>query len=248
MEKDITKILWKIEELWGKYYQSSTEKNPYNINHLLGNYQDNKSRYFSEFKFVKGVDFSPSESHVHEDDYGKYKGLKQSQLLVLDKKPVYLFDNHNKMIYPMVELFHLQKKSLNIVHIDAHPDDAIFLGSKKTTIPLADVQEYVQQTRISDFFDALSETSIIDTVFPVVHSDSFEFFIPPEESFVLSLDIDIFGLEGDFCSLEDKVRTIALAWSRADAICISTSPGFIDQEFAQKIIQIFVSSGFVGEY
>ena len=40
--------------------------------------------------------------------------------------------------------------------------------------------------------------------------------------------------------MKDKVRAIALAWGKADAVCIAMSPGFIDQEFAREIIEVFV--------
>ena len=79
---------------------------------------------------------------------------------------------------------------------------------------------------------------LVGTIFRVCHSDNFEFFLLPEKPYILSLDIDIFGPEGDFVDLKDKVRAIALAWSGAEAVCIATSPGFIDQEYAKKIISI----------
>lgn len=238
MNRDYKKILWKIEELWNTYYKTNiTEKID-----VSENYTNNISKYYDDFHLVSIFDFTPSESIIHSDDYGEYTGLKKSQLLFHDSKPIYLFDNHNKMIYPLLELFQVCEKSLNIVHIDAHPDDAKFKGDKKNSIDINEVFEYIEQTRISDFFDALSETKIINTIFPVTHSDSLEFFLSPDEPYILSLDIDIFGPEGDFCELSDKVRAIALAWSRADAVCIATSPGFIDQEFAKEIIKIFIKN------
>jgi hypothetical protein len=135
-----------------------------------------------------------------------------------------------------------------VVHIDAHPDDAEFEGEKKSELDINNTQKYISQTRISDFFDALSgvllggtkqSQYILGDIHRITHSDSLEFFLPPEEPYILSLDIDIFGPEGDFAELHDKVRAIALAWGSADAVCIAMSPGFIDQEFAQEIIKIF---------
>lgn len=233
------KILWKIEEVWNKYYKA---KNGI-IAQISSNYDENNiSKYYSEFKKVSSFSFTGSLNFVHSDTYGEYTGLKKSQLLFHDNKPIYLFDNHNKMIYPIIELFEAKSEPLNIVHIDAHPDDAKFQGIKKNSLGLENIEDYINETKISDFFDALSKTKIINKIFPITHSDSFEFFLPPEESYVLSLDIDIFGPEGDFCELKDKVRAIALAWARADAICIATSPGFIDQDFAREIVEIFLKN------
>jgi len=261
MEKDYTKIVWKIEELWKKYYKPIVIPGLIRNLDILHNYQDNISRYYSNFKIVDEFDFLESEKNVHSDDYGEYKGLKNSQLLFKNNIPVYLFDNHNKIVYPFVELYESSRKSLTIVHIDAHPDDAQFQGEKFADINLENIQNFIAQTRISDFFDAMQGMSlrgtkqsqnthenchnleskkIIGEIYRVCHSDSFEFFLPPEKPYILSLDIDIFGPEGDFCELEDKVRTIALAWNKADAVCIAMSPGFIDQRFAREIVKVFV--------
>jgi hypothetical protein len=235
------KRLWKIEELWNKYYIPTIYSESNNMVSVLKSYENGISRYNSNFTRVNKFEFSESKENIHNDDYGDYKGLKKSQLRFLNNKPIYLFDNHNKIMYPFVEIYEYTKKPLSIVHIDAHADDARFEGKKLESLALKDVKNYIDETRISDFFDALCETKIINTVYPIIHSDSFEFFVVPEEPYVLSLDIDIFGPEGDFCELEDKVRTIALAWNKADVVCIAMSPGFINQEYAQEIIKIFVT-------
>ncbi|MCI5050680.1 MAG: hypothetical protein MRY57_00005 [Candidatus Pacebacteria bacterium] len=237
MNKDYTKVLWKIEELWKKYFTGVEAITDYSD--VLDNYENNTSKYYDDFHLVDSFDFTASNESVHVDDYGSYQGLLHSQLVFKDK-PTYLFDNHNKMLYSLVELYNINNKELTVVHIDAHPDDAKFQGQKITELNLQNIKKYIAETRISDFYDALSETNIIEKILLVTHSDSFEFFLPPEEPYILSLDIDIFGPEGDFCDLEDKVRATALAWSMADAVCIATSPGFIDQKFAQEIIEIFI--------
>ena len=97
MEKDYTKILWKIEELWRKYYLPNTTSELLNIASISKNYEHGISRYYSDFKIVDEFDFLESEKNVHSDDYGEYKGLKDSQLVFKNKIPIYLFDNHNKI-------------------------------------------------------------------------------------------------------------------------------------------------------
>lgn len=232
------KILWKIEELWSNYYKP-TETSLIDIskNYLL----NGSSRYYNKFHQVDNLDFNESKKPVFVDDYGDYMGLEKCQVLEKKGKLIYLFDNHNEIIYPIVEIFESTGKKYDVVHIDAHPDDAVFLGKKNNDLNLENVQEYIIQTRISDFFDAIFETSIVGEVHRVTHSDSFEFFLPPDNPYILSLDIDIFGPEGDFVELKDKVRAIALAWNKADAVCIATSPGFIDQKYAQEIISILTN-------
>lgn len=233
------KILWKIEELWNKYYIANNQEN-IDISQIHLNYSTNESVYHSRFCSTQNFNFTQSQENIFSDDYGEYKGLKKCQLSVQDSKPIYLFDNHNEMIYPLVEIFNATQTRYGVVHIDAHPDDAEFQGTKVNDVNLKNTKEYIAKTRVSDFFDALSETNIIGTIDRITHSDSLEFFLPPEQPYVLSLDIDIFGPEGDFAELPDKVRAIALAWNSADAICIAMSPGFIDYDFAQAIIEIMI--------
>jgi hypothetical protein len=239
MKKDYIKILWKIEELWKKYYKPMEVSESVRGLDISGNYKNGISKYHHRFNLVKDFDFTESQKPVFFDDYGKYNGLKKCQILKRDEKLIYLFDNHNEMLYPLVEISEITKKIHSIVHIDAHPDNAEFQEGKPIDINLQNVQEYIIKTRISDFFDAVSETKMIGNIYSITHSDSFEFFLPPEEPYILSLDIDIFGPEGNFCELEDKVRAIAVAWARAEVVCIAMSPGFIDQDYAKEIIEIF---------
>ena len=233
-----TKILWKIEELWEQYY-TPTNQTPVSID---TNYPDGVSRYHPRFHAVAQFDFMPSSQPIFSDDAGDYHGLAHCQVSTLGGKPVYLIDNHNEILYSLMEIKEATGTVYDIVHIDAHPDDALFQGIKKTNLNLKNIKEYIAETRISDFFDAVSEANVIGQIFRVCHSDSFEFFLPPDEPYILSLDIDIFGPEGDFVALQDKVRAIAQAWSRAEAVVIATSPGFIDQGFAQEIINIMTKS------
>jgi hypothetical protein len=220
-------MIWKIESLWKKYFATGEQK------------PDVHSNYFTRTQVFS---FKSSEHIVHADDYGQYHGLAQQQLLYTNK-PIYLFDNHNKMVFAMHE-YHQQYGVFDVVHIDAHRDDALYPGMKPDRLESEMLGEFVESTRISDFFDAVSETGIVDTIHRVCDSEAFGDYKNPQKPFILSLDIDIFGPEGDFVELEEKIRVIAQAWSGAEAVCIATSPGFIDQDFAGKIIQILFSHKF----
>ncbi|MAQ77200.1 hypothetical protein CL684_01605 [Candidatus Campbellbacteria bacterium] len=234
------KILWKIEELWKKYYKPDNVSS-ISLEQLHGNYNNNQSQYHERFFMVDTFGFNESKNIVFKDDYGKYKGLEKLQVTMINDTLVYLIDNHNEILYPFVELKTVSDTIFDVVHIDAHPDDAEFQGEKKNELNLENIKEYIAETRISDFFDAVSGAQLIGNVHRVCHSNNFEFFLPPEKPYILSLDVDIFGPEGDFAEIEDKVRAIALAWSRADVVVVAMSPGFIDQKYAQEIIKIFTT-------
>ncbi len=224
------------------------------IEKIFSLYKNNISLYDSDFRIVETFSFEPSKKPVHRDEYGEYFGLRNSQVLEKDGKLIYLFDNHNKITQPFLEYVELIGRGFDVVHIDAHDDDAVFAGQKPQTLDLKKVQEYIAQTRISDFFDFLSQVrlpelisgskisnnKLIQNIHRYTKSSDFQEFKKPKNPYILSLDIDIFGPEGDFIDLASKVKIIAEAWQHADTVCIATSPGFIDQEYAQGIIEIFI--------
>ena len=80
----------------------------------------------------------------------------------------------------------------------------------------------------------------INKIHRYTKSTDFQEFKKPQNPYILSFDIDIFGPEGDFTDLESKIKIIAQAWQDAEVVCIATSPGFIDQNYAQNIIEIFI--------
>lgn len=230
------KFLWKIEELWEK----SKEKTLPSSFDISRNYDEKgDSLYYPRFVRVQQFDPSPSKIPVFSDDYGSYLGLAQCQVLDVRGKLIYIVDNHNEMLYPLVEMRTQKKESFGVVHIDAHNDDALCEQRfEEKDFELNSIAKTISRTRISDFFDAISGKGIVSSVYRITDSHSFENFILPKDPFFLSLDIDIFGPEGDFVSLESKVNAIRKAWNKAEAICIATSPGFIEQKFAHEIIRI----------
>jgi len=218
------KLLWKIEELWEKYYKPGKGGTP-----------EIRSVHFKQ---VHEFSFESSLKIIHQDEYGSYLGLANQQV-IFQEKPIYLFDNHNKIIFALYEYF-VENGSFDVVHIDAHRDDALYSHQKPAELAPDTIKVFVDTTRISDFFDAISNTQMVSKIHRVCDSGAFLDYKNPEKPFVLSLDIDIFGPEGDFTSLEEKIRVIASAWGRAGVVCIATSPGFIDQDFARDVIETFV--------
>ena len=219
-------------------------------------YINNISIYNPDFHLVQEFNFSPSKKIVHRDSYGEYLGLNNSQVLFLDRKQIYLFDNHHKIIQAFLEYSEITGEGFDVVHIDAHNDDAVFPVEKPHQLEIRDVQKYIDQTLISDFFDFMSDASLqgedcaeldsvkqsqklIKKIHRYTKSTDFKEFKKPKIPYIVSLDIDIFGPEGDFVDLESKVRIIAEAWSDADVVCIAMSPGFINRDYAQEIIKIF---------
>lgn len=230
------KKLWKIASLWEQHDTFSKKSSSYTIPY--DDYPHATSRYYDRFFYVDEIDTTTSSKIIFSDDNGEYYGLARCQIFEVGNKVVYLFDNHNEIIFPLAEYYETTScESINILHIDAHPDDAQFLTENKPkTLSRILSKEIISQTRVSDFFDALSESMVINKIKRVVTSYDFHNFVPPDYPYILSLDIDIFGPEGEYIDLETKVSVIAQAWKHANVVMIATSPGFIDQQYAHDIL------------
>jgi len=270
------KLLWRIELLWNEYYRKSSYCVVFNEKAISKSILEKffADGTFFNFFYCENFDFNQSSAVSFFDDYGSYYGLAKNQVMQLDEKLVYLFDNHNKFLVPMyhhdygsyyglaknqvmqldeklvylfdnhnkflVPMYHLYTvlgRPLRILHIDAHPDDAKYQGLHPNILNEQTLHHLLATTRIGDFFDAISQTSAVTDITRIHHSQSFQDFVTKSYD-ILSLDIDIFGPEGDFVELEEKIKVIAAAWRNSPIITIATSPGFIDQSFARGIIEI----------
>lgn len=256
------KLLWKIESLWSDYQRnpswcviagertvsqmikdtffsidsypassSPTDSSPANSSTTDGSFG---------FSLVSNFDFTPSINSVFSDDYGSYFGIAKSQVVLQDSKLVYLFDNHQKFLVPLFHLYQVLGRPVRVLHIDAHPDDALYQYEYPLSLDAVTLHNLLQNTRISDFFDAVSKTDVIAELTRITTSSGFADYSKANYD-IVSLDIDIFGPEGDFTELERKIPVIADAWQSCPVISIATSPGFIDQKYAQEIIKILTS-------
>ncbi len=238
---------WKIESLWDSFFIEG-KRNNYDL--IFKNYSENKSIFIDEFFLVDKFDFSLSSKPVFygEDREGvgftedkAFWGLKKQQLLKKYHKPVYLIDNHNKSIYPFLELKNFFNKELKIVHIDAHKDNSIY-NKKVEKINLLNFKKYYFDSSISNYLDILLKGEVLKEIYYLVENNDFDNFIFPNRDFpiILNLDLDIFGYEGNMIELEKKVKFISDSWSKSDAIILAVSPGFFDLRKAEKIIKIFI--------
>ena len=221
---------WSIESIWEQYFQHQ-------------NIADIKSTNCEIEKF----DFTASEKSVFLDEHGvPYKGLKKSPQKIQIHVPIYLVDNHHRVLSPFFEIFKApenKSKPLHVVHIDAHRDDAIYpneIDPKKNLLNNKDLKNIENQCRVCDYLNAGKRIGLIEKVYSVTQSSEFENFTPPSVPYVLNLDIDIYGPEGDAVFTKLKTNVIAQSWKHASAICIATSPGFIDADHAKRIIEIFI--------
>ncbi len=188
--------------------------------------------------FYKHVQWKRSQEVVFYDEHQQgYYGLNESFWTNAHGKSIFITDNHQNVLSAFYDFFVQQKKKpITVVHIDAHRDDAIFpfeVSEKE------DVKSIEQKCRVCDYLDAGKKMGILHDIISCTQSSEFEHPLP-YSPFLFNLDIDIFGEEGNCIDLERKIQKIAESWNMAHAVCIATSPGFIDPEEAFRIIDILV--------
>jgi len=195
------------------------------IESLVQKYTQKKPKY--NFKIELGSEI------VYQDDYGKYIGLKENYFFKTDKE-IYIFDNHNKVVEPVLK----KNGEFVLVHIDAHPDDA------KINFEIPDkieISKILEKIRISDYLDFLEKIGKVKKIYRFTQSWDFENLKVEEENFILNLDIDIFGFDGQVVDLELKIKKIIECWKKAEFVLIATSPGFIDQKDAKFLVELLVN-------
>ncbi len=235
------KLLWKIESLWNDHYRSLKYCKAHSGKTVSKSITDMffLNRNSHSFTLTEELSFEKTEKSVFSDNYGDYLGIKKNQVTILEDKLIYLFDNHNKFLVPLFHAHKILERPVRVLHIDAHEDNALYQYELPEQINDEVIIELLEKTRISDFYDSLSKTQAISEITRFTHSQDFE-NLPKGEYDILSLDIDIFGPEGDFADLEKKISVIAAGMRQSSIITIATSPGFIDQDFAEKIITTLV--------
>lgn len=85
------------------------------------------------------------------------------------------------------------------------------------------------------------KAGLVGDIDNITQSNEFKNFRVPKEKYILNLDIDIFGPEGEAVDLELKVQTIMEAWGGAVAVVIATSPGYISGSDAKDLVEVFTN-------
>lgn len=241
-----TQYFWNIESTWEKYYNPKPSFYTY-----------------SDICTNKIFDTLESENFVFFDEYNiGYKGLQKDSCIEKDNKPVFIVDNHHRVLKYFFEVFQKNKQPLTIIHVDAHRDDALYICKKENNKIFNDIQSFITEKkiqpkpeqekrkqmiqtienscRVCDYLDCGKQLGLINIIEEYTQSSEFKKFTAPTVPYILNLDIDIYGKEGSAVCDELKTKVIAQLWNNAEAICIATSPAFIDRKHAERLITFFV--------
>jgi hypothetical protein len=169
-------------------------------------------------------------------------GLKNFVYTRRGDQHIFIFDNHNHAFFFWLAAFKAGslRKALALVHVDQHTDlrepSRYFVHALENPLDLTKVFEYTNSVlNVGNFIHPalkmglFSRLEIMNT--PLSFDKTFN------EEILLDIDVDIFTPEMDVLSAEYIKSRVAQYFHKAKVVTIATSPFFMDQRRAIKIIQ-----------
>ncbi len=177
-------------------------------------------------------------NEIDEDIEIKAKGLKNMVIYKYQDKDVYIFDNHNHAFYFWIKSLNKGNftKGCKLVHVDQHKDTREPQNYNVDIDNIDDVFRYTNEIlNVGSFIKPALKHNIFSEV--IIIDSSYCFNLEIEEEFVLDIDLDIFSKDMDYIPHNLKVSKIKKLIKRAKVITIASSPFFIDQDYAIKVLK-----------
>lgn len=204
--------------------------------------RENKKIYVP--KLIKGdlEDVAVGEEvcfdEIYEGEEKFCKGLKNLVEYDFKGKKVYIFDNHNHAFYFWIKscLYKGFDKGCKLVHVDQHKDTRVPPNYDVDIDDLGDVFRYTNEVlNVGSFIKPALHHKLFSEV--IIVDSQYSFDIDIEGDFVLDIDLDIFSEEMDYIDYDFKINKIKSYIDRASVITIATSPFFIEQNYAIKVLK-----------
>ncbi|MDB3085775.1 hypothetical protein C4097_14840 [Clostridioides difficile] len=204
--------------------------------------RDNKSIYvpklisgtLDDIKLGNKVVFN----EVDENEEIKAIGLENMVEYVLGNKKIYVFDNHNHAFYFWLKSMMNDEftRGCKLVHVDQHKDTREPENYDVDINNIEDVFRYTNEVlNVGSFIKPALQHKIFSELIIIDSLYGFDLDIEPE--FVLDIDLDIFSSDMDYIPFDFKLDKIKNLIKKAKVITIATSPYFINQEYAIKVLK-----------
>ncbi len=177
-------------------------------------------------------------NEIDEDIEIKAKGLKNMVKCNIKNKDVYIFDNHNHALYFWIKSLKLNhfNKGCKLVHVDQHKDMREPENYDVDMNNIDDVFRYTNDVlNVGNFIQPALKHSIFSEV--IIIDSSYGFDLDIQGEFVLDIDLDIFSKDMEYISYDLRINKIKELIEKARVITIASSPFFIDQEYAIKVLK-----------
>ena len=177
-------------------------------------------------------------NEIDEENEIKAKGLKNLVQYKFNNKTIYIFDNHNHAFYFWMKS--LKNKELNkgckLVHVDQHKDMREPAHYNVDVDNLDDVFTYTNEVlNVGNFIQPALKKEIFSQV--IIIDSSYGFDVKVEGEYALDIDLDIFSKDMDYIPYDFRLNKIKDLIRDAKVITIATSPYFIEQDYAIKVLK-----------
>lgn len=177
-------------------------------------------------------------NEIDENIEIKAKGLKNMVEYSIEDKDIYIFDNHNHALYFWIKSLKFNKfnKGCKLVHIDQHKD---MREPENYNVDMNDIDDVFRYTNdvlnVGNFIQPALKHNIFSEV--IIIDSSYGFNLDIQGEFVLDIDLDIFSKDMEYISYDLRINRIKELIKKAKVITIASSPFFIDQEYAIKVLK-----------
>ena len=155
-----------------------------------------------------------------------------------DNKRVYIFDNHNHSFYFWMKCLKegLFNKGCTLVHVDQHKDTRVPPNYDVDVDDLDDVFRYTNEVlNVGSFIKPAMEHEIFSKL--IIMDSTYSLKEDVVGEYVLDIDLDIFSKDMDYIPFYDRFNRIQELIKGAKVITIATSPYFIEQDKAIKVLK-----------
>ena len=177
-------------------------------------------------------------SEVEDEKEINSIGLKNIVKYKLGSKDIYIFDNHNHAFYFWIISLQNGKfnKGCKLVHIDQHKD---MRDPKNYTVDINNIDDVFRYTNyvlnVGNFIKPALHNNIFSDV--IIIDNSYGFKVDFKGDYILDIDLDIFSKDMDYIDYNIKLDAIRKYIKNTNVITIATSPFFINQNYAIKVLK-----------
>ncbi|SCI30746.1 MULTISPECIES: UPF0489 family protein [unclassified Romboutsia] len=177
-------------------------------------------------------------NEIDEGNEIKAKGLKNMVHCNIGDKDVYVFDNHNHALYFWMKSLNLNHftKGCKLIHVDQHKDMREPINYDVDLYNMKDVFRYTNKVlNVGNFIKPALKYGIFSEV--IIIDSSYGFDINIDGEYILDIDLDIFSKDMDYIPYDLRLNKIKDLIKGAKVITIATSPYFIEQDYAIKVLK-----------
>lgn len=214
------------------------------VGNNIFSYEDRKNKKIYVPKLISGDldDVLVGEEIVfNEIDDGSEissKGLKNMVNYYFQGKDIYIFDNHNHAFYFWIKSLSLNRfsKCCKLVHVDQHKDMREPENYDVEIDNIEDVFRYTNEVlNVGNFIKPALKHGVFSEV--IIMDSSYSLDLDIQGEYVLDIDLDIFSKDMDYIPYDTRLAKIQNLIKSARVITVASSPFFIDQEYAIKVLK-----------